>query len=65
LDDLILRRTSLGDNPERALKIAPQLCELFDWDEEQKESEINRLEKFYNQISLYNISYSTNKSLIQ
>jgi glycerol-3-phosphate dehydrogenase len=47
LDDLILRRTSLGDNPERALKIAPQLCELFDWDDAQVNSEIKRLEEFY------------------
>jgi glycerol-3-phosphate dehydrogenase len=33
LDDLILRRTSLGDNPERAKKILPKIRPLFDWDD--------------------------------
>ena len=33
LDDIILRRTSLGDNPQKALEFASQICYLFDWDE--------------------------------
>ena len=40
LDDLILRRTSLGDNPARALQIAPQLCNLFDRTEERCRKEV-------------------------
>ena len=50
LDDLILRRTSLGDNPRRALKIASQLCHLFEWDDNRCRDEIERLRKFYNFI---------------
>lgn len=47
LDDLILRRTSLGDNPERASSIAPTLCQLWDWDEERCQEEINRVRRYY------------------
>lgn len=43
LDDLILRRTSLGDNPTRALRVAPRLCCLFDWNEEQGRREVERV----------------------
>lgn len=44
LDDLVLRRTSLGDNPDRAKAIAPQLCSLFDWDDARSKTELARLE---------------------
>ena len=47
LDDLVLRRTSLGDHPERVMKIAPDLCQLFDWDEAKCQEEIDRLKTFY------------------
>jgi glycerol-3-phosphate dehydrogenase len=47
LDDLVIRRTSLGDNPERAMKIAPSLCQLFDWSEARSQQEIERLKMFY------------------
>jgi glycerol-3-phosphate dehydrogenase len=43
LDDLVLRRTSLGDNPDRAKAIAPQLCTLFDWDDTRSKAELERL----------------------
>lgn len=46
LDDLVLRRTSLGDNPDRALALAPTLCKLFPWDEAQSHQEITRLETY-------------------
>jgi glycerol-3-phosphate dehydrogenase len=45
LDDLILRRTSIGDNPERALKIAPVICDLFGWDESRSQKELLRFNK--------------------
>lgn len=32
LDDLVLRRTNLGDNPHRALALAPDICDFFPWD---------------------------------
>lgn len=45
LDDLVLRRTSLGDNPERAIKILPQLKKLFNWDEGTWDTEVDTLER--------------------
>ena len=51
LDDLILRRTSLGDNPARALQVAPKLCEIFGWTEERCREEIKRVEEHYSRVS--------------
>lgn len=47
LDDLLLRRTSLGDNPTKALELAPEICSLFDWDEQKRKLEIDRLKDFF------------------
>jgi glycerol-3-phosphate dehydrogenase len=47
LEDLILRRTTLGDNPLRALAIAPSLVELFEWDEQRRAEEIKRLKTYF------------------
>jgi glycerol-3-phosphate dehydrogenase len=47
LDDLILRRTTLGDNPARARAIAPLLCDLFDWSAHRREEEMQRLETHF------------------
>lgn len=47
LDDLVLRRTSLGDNARRALKLSAPLCELFDWTEDRRASEVERLRDAY------------------
>lgn len=47
LEDLLLRRTSLGDNPVRALRIAPELCRLFDWDEARCQEEVARVENHF------------------
>ena len=43
LDDLVVRRSNLGDNPARAMETAGQLAEFFDWEESRKNSEIRRL----------------------
>ncbi|MHC4337069.1 MAG: hypothetical protein ACYSTG_03850 [Planctomycetota bacterium] len=43
LDDLVIRRTGLGDDPCRALEVAPDLCQLFDWDEKRSKLELDRL----------------------
>lgn len=45
LDDLIYRRTTLWENPSRALEVAPLICELFDWDPFRRLKEIKRLTK--------------------
>ena len=47
LDDLILRRTSIGDNPPRALNIAPIICDLFDWSDRQRQQELSRLATYF------------------
>jgi glycerol-3-phosphate dehydrogenase len=51
LSDLILRRTSLGDHPERALKILPGLKSLFDWDDGKWEKEVKELKDDLSVIS--------------
>ena len=45
LDDLMIRRTSLGDNPARAMKISREICGIFRWDEARCRLEIERLRK--------------------
>jgi glycerol-3-phosphate dehydrogenase len=47
LDDLIIRRTTLGDDPSRALENSQKICALFNWNDTRKSSEISRLESFY------------------
>jgi len=44
LDDLVLRRTTLGDNPTRAREIAARLCAQLGWDAVRSERETRRLE---------------------
>ena len=45
LDDLLMRRSCLGDNPERALRLAPEVCTLFGWDDAHTESELAALRR--------------------
>ncbi len=45
LSDLLLRRTSLGDHPERAIKILPKIRPIFDWDDKKWENEVKELKK--------------------
>jgi glycerol-3-phosphate dehydrogenase len=47
LDDLIFRRTSLGDHPERTLSIVSRLCKFWDWDETRCQEEIARVQLYY------------------
>ena len=47
LDDLVIRRSTLGDKPDVALSNSSKVCELFDWDNHVKLAEINRLKSFY------------------
>jgi len=44
LDDLIYRRTSLWENPERALEVARDICPVFKWDQSRCRHELERLE---------------------
>ncbi|MBE9573021.1 MAG: FAD-dependent oxidoreductase [Proteobacteria bacterium] len=50
LDDLIFRRTTLWENPKRALWIAPYVCELFEWDDSRCNEEMERLTRKLEQI---------------
>ncbi len=45
LSDLILRRSSLGDNPPRARRILPAIRSLFNWDDAQWQAEVELLEQ--------------------
>ena len=45
LTDLLLRRSTLGDNPKRALALASEAARLFHWDEKRQTREINDLKK--------------------
>jgi glycerol-3-phosphate dehydrogenase len=47
LDDLIIRRTTIGDNPSRAIQAAPAISRLFPWDEERRDQEILRLREYF------------------
>ncbi|XOF32453.1 MAG: FAD-dependent oxidoreductase [Candidatus Electrothrix sp. YB6] len=47
LDDLIIRRTTIGDNPSRAMQAAPTISRLFPWDEERRNQEIARLREYF------------------
>jgi len=47
LDDLMIRRTSLGDNPARAMKISREICGIFRWDADRCRIEIDRLRKIF------------------
>ena len=47
LDDLILRRTNVGAQPENALSVASAACELFPWDSERRSVEIDRLRRYF------------------
>ncbi len=45
LSDLILRHTSLGDNPKRAIKILPKIRPIFDWDDNRWKEEVEQVSK--------------------
>ncbi len=47
LQDLILRRTSIGNNPITAINQASAISKLFDWDDEKINNEINDLKEYY------------------
>jgi glycerol-3-phosphate dehydrogenase len=48
LGDLVFRRSSLGDNPERALRLAPRVCEMFPWDAARVGDELAALRAYIN-----------------
>lgn len=43
LDDLVFRRTTLFENPERTEDIIPYLCSLFEWNSDRCDVEKDRL----------------------
>jgi glycerol-3-phosphate dehydrogenase len=58
LDDLMIRRTTLGDNPVNALKYSEKVCTLFNWNDIRKSSEILRLKAFYNSRRISDVNLS-------
>jgi glycerol-3-phosphate dehydrogenase len=51
LDDLMLRRTTLGDDPRTAREVAARVCEAFDWDASRRALELQRLERCLDQAA--------------
>lgn len=47
LQDLLLRRTTLGDNPINSLKYADKICDIIGWDKIKTIKEIEDLERYY------------------
>jgi glycerol-3-phosphate dehydrogenase len=45
LTDLALRRTTLADDPRRALKLAVDLCGLFPWSQQRRADEVRLLKE--------------------
>lgn len=45
LSDLLLRRTSLADHPERAINILPEIRPIFDWDDKKWGIEVKKLKE--------------------
>lgn len=52
LHDLLLRRTTIGDNPQNAIKQSEEICKLFNWDETKAKSEIEDLKAYYSKRGL-------------
>lgn len=40
LDDLVLRRCAIGDNPARTRQLVTDIAKLFDWDEQRRAREV-------------------------
>lgn len=53
LGDLLLRRTSIGDNPARTRDILDKLRPLFPWDDSRWKAEVDSLEKELNANNIY------------
>jgi glycerol-3-phosphate dehydrogenase len=45
LDDLVFRRTNIGDDLPVVEKMAPFLCDLFGWDEGRRAAEVKRIDR--------------------
>ncbi len=43
IDDLVYRRTSIGDNKNRVEKLSNEIVSLFDWDDKRKQLELSNL----------------------
>jgi glycerol-3-phosphate dehydrogenase len=47
LNDLVVRRTSLGDNPARAMALSKDLCKSMGWNDDQIQKEIKRIKQHF------------------
>lgn len=52
LDDLILRRTNLGENLKKALDSIAVISNLFHWDESLRQEEVSRLRQMAQKLNL-------------
>ncbi|MFO7963731.1 MAG: FAD-dependent oxidoreductase [Desulfobacterales bacterium] len=51
LDDLIFRRTTLWQDPSLAMRIASDICGLFEWDQNRREEETIRLKTHFDSFA--------------
>jgi glycerol-3-phosphate dehydrogenase len=51
LDDLIFRRSDAWEKADRALEIAPRICDLMGWDEYRRKRELQRLSALFNRVT--------------
>lgn len=47
LSDLLIRRTTIGDNPREAVRIAKELCEYLDFDKEQSARQMAEIRSYF------------------
>lgn len=52
IDDLVYRRTSIGDNSNRVQALAEQITDLFDWNDQRKQLELSTLMNKKNTIKI-------------
>lgn len=52
LQDLLLRRTTIGDNPVNAIKQSEEICNLLGWDKTKTDTEIKDLKAYYSKRGL-------------
>jgi glycerol-3-phosphate dehydrogenase len=57
LGDLLLRRTSIGDNPLRARKILNKIKKLFDWDDRRWNTEVELLEEELRAFNIFSLPH--------
>lgn len=54
LDDLVFQRTTLWENPQRVIELAPIISKLFNWSDDRSTQEINNIHHLIKERSIQN-----------